>query len=47
MLGDMNAKVGNKEVYRVDGKYGVLGVTENDERLVEIRSKRRLSIGNT
>ena len=28
MLGDMNAKVGNREVCKVVGKYGVLGVIE-------------------
>ena len=47
VLGDMNAKVGNREVYRVVGKYGVPGVNENSERMVEVCSKRRLSIGNT
>ena len=40
MLGDMNASVGNREVYRVVGKYGVPGVNENGERLVEVCSKR-------
>ena len=43
----MNAKVGNREAYRVVGKYGVQGVNENGERLVEVCSKRRMSIGNT
>ena len=40
----MNAKVGNIEVYRVAGKYGVglPGVNENGERLVEVCSERRL-----
>ena len=47
VLGDMNAKVGNREVYKVVGKYGVPGVNENGERLVEVCSERRLSIGNT
>ena len=47
VLGDMNAKVGNREVDRVVGKYGVPGVNENGERLVEVCSERRLSIGNT
>ena len=45
MLGDMNAKVGNREVYRVAGKYNVPEVNENGERLVEVCSERRLSIG--
>ena len=47
VLGDMNAKVGNREVYRVVGMYGVLVVNENGERLVEVCGERRLSIGNT
>ena len=47
VLGDMNAKVGNREEYRVVEKYGVLGVNENGERLVEVCSGRRLIIGNT
>ena len=47
MLGDMNAKVGNREVYKGVGKYGVPGVNENDERLVEVCSKRRVIIGKT
>ena len=45
VLGDMNAKVGNREVYRVVGKYSV-STYENGERLVEVFSKRRLSTGN-
>ena len=36
VLGDMNAKVGNRKVYKVVGKYGVPGVNENGERLVEV-----------
>ena len=47
VLGDMNGKVGNREVYRVVRKFGVPGVNENGEELVEVCSKRRLSIGNT
>ena len=47
VLGDMNAKIGNREVDRVVGKYGVPGVNENGEILVEVCSERRLSIGNT
>ena len=47
LLGDMNAKVVNREVYRVAGKYSVPGVNENGERLVEVCSERRLNIGNT
>ena len=47
VLGDMNAKVGNREADMGVGKYGVPGVNENGERLVEVCCKRRLSIGNT
>ena len=47
MLGDMNVKVGNREVYRVVGKFGVTEINDNGERLVGVYSKRRLSIGNT
>ena len=47
VLCDMNAKVGNREVYKVIGKYGVPAVYENGERWVEVCSKRRLSIENT
>ena len=43
----MNAKLGNREVHTVVGKYGVPGVNENGERLVEIYWERRLSMGNT
>ena len=39
--------MGNREVDRVVGKYGVPGVNENGERLAEVCSERRLSIGNT
>ena len=46
-LGDMDTKVGNREVYKVVGKYSVPGLNENGERLVEVCSKMRLSIGNT
>ena len=45
VLGDMNAKVGNREVYKVVGMYGVPGVSENGERLMEVCSRRRLIIG--
>ena len=47
VFGDMNAKVGNREVYRMVRKYDVLGINENGEKLVEVCSERRLSIGNT
>ena len=47
VLGDMNAKVGNRKLYRVVRKYGVLGINENGEKLVELCSEKRLSTGNT
>ena len=43
----MNAKVGEREIYRVVGKYNVPGVNENGERWVEVCSERRMSIGST
>ena len=47
VLGDMNAKVGDREVDGVIGKYGVPGMNENGECLVEICKGRGLSVGNT
>ena len=47
VLGDLNAKVGDRGVDGVIGKYGVPGVNENGERLVEVCIERRLSVGNT
>ena len=47
ILGDMNAKVGDRERDGVLGKYGVPGINENGERLVEMCTERRMIIGNT
>ena len=47
VLGDMNAKVGDHEREGVTGKYGVPGVNENCECLVEMCAERRMIIGNT
>ena len=47
VLGDMNAKVGDREREGVIGKHGVPGVNENGERLVEVCMERRMIIGNT
>ena len=47
VLGDMNAKGGDHEREGVTGKYGVSGVNENGERLVEMCAERRIIIGNT
>ena len=47
VLGDLNAKVGDRERYGVVGKYGVPGVNENGESLVEMCVERRMIVGNT
>ena len=47
VLGDMNAKVGEHEIDGITGKYGVPGVNENGERLVELCAERGLIVGNT
>ena len=47
ILGDMNAKVGDRAKDGVLGKHGVPGVNENGERLVEMCTERRMIIGNT
>ena len=47
VLGDLNAKVGDREREGVVGKYGVPGVNENGERLVEVCAERKMIIGNT
>ena len=47
VMGDMNAKVGDREREGVTGKYGVPGVNENGDRLVEVCAERRMIVGNT
>ena len=47
VMGDMNAKVGDREREGVIGKFGVPGVNENGERLVEVCAERRMIVGNT
>merc|ERR1712002_118694 len=47
VMGDMNAKVGDREREGVTVKYGVPDVNENGERLVEVCAERRMSVGNT
>ncbi len=42
LLGDMNAKVGSTEIGGVVGKYGVEGVNENGQYLVDICAERGL-----
>ena len=47
VLGDLNAKVGNREVAGVTGKFGVPGENENGEYLLNMCAERELMIGNT
>ncbi|MCP5003018.1 MAG: hypothetical protein GY941_03575 [Planctomycetes bacterium] len=47
LMGDMNGKVGNKEVGGVVGRWGVEGVNENGEYLVDLCSERGLFLANT
>ncbi|MEL7177812.1 MAG: reverse transcriptase domain-containing protein [Pseudomonadota bacterium] len=47
VMGDMNAKVGEEEIEGVVGKWGVAGVNENGEYLVNICAERGLFLANT
>ena len=47
MLGDLNARVGNKEVHGAMGKYWVPVRNVSGERLLELCSEMELGIGNT
>ena len=47
VLGDLNAKVGERERGEVVGKFGVPGVNENGECLVELCEERSMIVGNT
>ena len=47
LMGDMNGKVGGHERGRVVGKYGVDGVNENGEMLVDMCAERCLFLANT
>ena len=47
VMGDLNAKVGDRERAGVVGRHGVKGVNENGERLIEMCCERRLIVGNT
>ncbi len=40
LLGDMNARVGSTEIGEVVGKFGVDGVNENGQYLVDICAER-------
>ena len=47
VLGDLNARVGSREVEGVLGKYGVPGENESGERLLDMCIEKELVIGNT
>ena len=47
VLGDLNAKVGDRERGEVVGKFGVPGVNENGECLIELCEERCMIVGNT
>ncbi len=47
VMGDMNAKVGDETVEEVVGKWGVPGMNENGEWLVDVCAERGLFLANT
>ena len=47
MLGDINAKTGDREVRDVMGKFGLEGRNENGDCLIELCRERGLKIMNT
>ena len=47
VLGDLNARVGDREVKGVTGKFGVPEVNDSGERLLDMCMERELVIGNT
>jgi len=47
LMGDMNAKVGSDVIGCIVGKWGVPGVNENGECLVDLCSERGLFLSNT
>ncbi len=47
VFGDMNGRVSNSELAGVVGKWGVEGVNENGEHLVDICAERGLFLANT
>ncbi len=47
LLGGMNSRVGSTEIGGVVGKYGVEGVNENGQNLVDICAVRGLFLSNT
>ena len=47
VLGDLNARVGDREVEGVTGKFGMPDVNDSGERLLEMCMERELVVGNT
>ena len=47
VLGDLNARVGNTRVNRVVGPFGVEGINENGEMLIDLCVEKKFMIGNT
>ena len=47
LMGNMNGKVGCEKIESVVGKWGVPGVNENSEHLVDMCSERGLLLANT
>ena len=47
LIGDMNGRVGSNEIAEVVGKWGVDGINENGEHLVDMCAERGLFLANT
>ena len=47
VVGDLNARVGDREIEGVTGKFGVPGLNENGEWLLNMCAERGLVVGNT
>ena len=47
LLGDLNARVGNRVIDGVVARYGVQGVNDSGVRLTEMCAGQELAIGNT
>ena len=47
MLGDMNAKVGDVRIKGITGSFGVPGVDENGESLIDMCGAREMVVGGT
>ena len=47
VLGDLNARVGDLMIDKVLGRYGVPGLNESGERMIEMCMEQELAIGNS